>query len=149
MLLDSHKTPTGSLASSPIRPSRSSHASHKTLCTNKKYARVECVMLTSPAQMKAPKWLVSGTVSVGLKMVRKSIKKKAKFDIRNNKPVSYVHTCKAPALFAHADTDRVIPSKHSAELFEKYPNLHKRFLQFPGDHNTPRPVKFFDAVRTQ
>lgn len=39
LLLDSRKTPTGSPVSSPTRPSRSSHASHKTSCTNRKYAR--------------------------------------------------------------------------------------------------------------
>lgn len=97
--------------------------------------------------MKAPKWLVSGATSVGLKMVRKSIKKKAKFDIRKNKPVEYIHTCRAPVLFGHAETDKVIPATHSAELFNKYPNPNKRYVTFPGDHNTPRPARFFDAVR--
>lgn len=103
----------------------------------------------SSTQMKAPKWLVSGAASVGLKMVRKSIKKKAKFDIRLNKPIEYIHTCKAPILFGHADSDKVIPSTHSAQLFAKYPMLHKRLVTFPGDHNTVRPAKFYDAVSSR
>jgi len=90
---------------------------------------------------KLPKMMVA----LGLKMIRKSIKAKANFDIEKLNPVDDVGSCFIPALFAHAEGDDFILPHHSKTLHDKYGG-DKNMILFEGDHNTPRPVFFYDSV---
>jgi len=90
---------------------------------------------------KLPKMMVS----LGFKMIRKTVKTKAKFDIEKLNPIDDVGSCFIPALFAHADGDDFILPHHSKTLHEKYGG-DKNIILFDGDHNTVRPPFFYDSA---
>jgi len=46
--------------------------------------------------------------------------KKAKFDIKDVKPINSVKKCKVPALFIAARQDEVIGNQHSRDMYEGY-----------------------------
>jgi pimeloyl-ACP methyl ester carboxylesterase len=84
-------------------------------------------------------------LSLGISMVRSSIKSRAQFDIDELSPISHVSNAYVPALFAAADQDTFIKPEHGKTLFEKYAG-DKNFILVPGDHNSPRPRFFQDSV---
>lgn len=65
---------------------------------------------------KVPKMFVS----LGMKMVRSSIRKKAGFDIKHLETIALVDKCFSPALFAHGIDDNFIKPTHSQALYDKY-----------------------------
>eukprot|EP01113_Clastostelium_recurvatum_P046393 TRINITY_DN8124_c0_g1_i2.p1 TRINITY_DN8124_c0_g1~~TRINITY_DN8124_c0_g1_i2.p1 ORF type:complete len:478 (-),score=123.75 TRINITY_DN8124_c0_g1_i2:3-1436(-) len=97
--------------------------------------------LVTSVQQKIPKFVVS----LGLKVIRGSIKKKARFDIKALDVVSQVHQCFIPALFVHARDDNFVRPHHSECLHEKYGGDKNRIL-IDGDHNSVRPEFFTDSV---
>eukprot|EP01103_Thecamoeba_quadrilineata_P018731 TRINITY_DN7314_c0_g1_i1.p1 TRINITY_DN7314_c0_g1~~TRINITY_DN7314_c0_g1_i1.p1 ORF type:complete len:576 (-),score=105.31 TRINITY_DN7314_c0_g1_i1:155-1882(-) len=97
--------------------------------------------LVEHSPMKIPK----SVLSLGLKMIRRTINSKAKFDIKELKPITYVPSSFIPALFVHAEGDRFILPHHSKTMFEKYAG-DKNLIMVDGDHNTPRPLFFYDSV---
>ncbi|EKX47348.1 hypothetical protein GUITHDRAFT_106795 [Guillardia theta CCMP2712] len=98
-------------------------------------------------QVKVPKILINGAISV----LRKSVQKKGNFDIRHPNllkdvnPEDAADKCFIPALFAHADGDDFVLAHHSKQLYERYAG-DKNIITFGGDHNSPRPAFFFDSV---
>jgi len=116
---------------------------------------IACLVLDSPfsSLTKVAKELVENSpvkipkmmVSIGLRMIRKTILSKAKFDINKLEPLSAVGNCFMPALFAHGESDTFIGPHHSHELYEKYAG-DKNQLLVEGDHNSPRPRFFFDSA---
>jgi len=92
-------------------------------------------------QVKVPKMLINGAISV----LRKSVQKKGNFDIRDVNPEEASDKCFIPALFAHADGDDFVLAHHSKHLYERYSG-DKNIITFGGDHNSPRPAFFFDSV---
>lgn len=90
---------------------------------------------------KVPKMFVS----LGMKMVRNSIRKKAGFDIKDLDTLKIVDRCFSPALFAHGSDDNFIKPHHSQLLHDKYAG-DKNIVFVDGDHNDPRPGYFFDSV---
>ncbi|KAJ1484529.1 Alpha/Beta hydrolase protein [Baffinella frigidus] len=92
-------------------------------------------------QVKVPKILINGAISV----LRKSVQKKGNFDIRDVNPEEASDKCFIPALFAHADGDDFVLAHHSKHLYERYSG-DKNIITFGGDHNSPRPAFFFDSV---
>jgi hypothetical protein len=90
---------------------------------------------------KVPKLLVS----TALKLIRKSIKSKAKFDINDLNPIDHVGQCFIPALFAAGNEDNFILPTHTQNLYEKYAG-DKNLVMVDGDHNSPRPQFFLDSV---
>jgi hypothetical protein len=97
-------------------------------------------------------WIPNTFISIGTEAMRRSILKKANFDIKKNCPINYVKKSKAPALIAHAEGifklilgDMFIKIKHSEILYENYGG-DKSIIQFEGDHNTQRPDFFYDSV---
>jgi len=92
-------------------------------------------------QVKVPKILINGAISV----LRKSVQKKGNFDIRDVNPEEAADKCFIPALFAHADGDDFVLAHHSKHLYERYSG-DKNIITFGGDHNSPRPAFFFDSV---
>jgi pimeloyl-ACP methyl ester carboxylesterase len=84
-------------------------------------------------------------VSMGLRMIRKSIRSKAGFDVEKLRPIKRAHKCTVPVLFAHGESDNFILPHHSRELLEKYGG-EKNLIMVEGDHNSRRPRFFVDSV---
>ena len=53
-------------------------------------------------------------------MLRRSIKNRAKFDLKKVAPIAVVKECQLPGLFLHGEEDDFISPKHSTELYEVY-----------------------------
>jgi len=92
------------------------------------------------------KWIPLVLIGMATDVMRKSIQKKAGFDIKRNCPIEYVKRSKVPVLLAHADGDNFIKPKHSEKLFENYLGGDKNLINFDGDHNTQRPEFYYEAV---
>jgi cephalosporin-C deacetylase-like acetyl esterase len=90
---------------------------------------------------KIPSFLISGA----LKLVRSTVKSKAKFDMLDLAPINHVANCYIPALFAVANSDDFIQPHHAQKLFDSYAG-DKNIVRFEGDHNSPRPKFFLDSV---
>ncbi|KAF2074363.1 hypothetical protein CYY_004339 [Polysphondylium violaceum] len=97
--------------------------------------------LVHSAVQKIPKLMIS----LGLKMIRSSIKKKANFDIKELDILPVSHEVFIPAVFAHGEEDNFVRPHHSEKLFEKYSGDKNRIL-LAGGHNSERPAFFFESV---
>lgn len=85
-----------------------------------------------------PNFLISGA----LKYVKKSVKKRAGFDLNNVKPYIHADHCFVPALFGVAEDDELVsPSNHGELLYHRYAG-EKYLVKFPGKHNDSRPGSF-------
>lgn len=82
---------------------------------------------------------------MGTKVIAKSVRDKAKFELDKVKPINHVDKAFIPALFGHANDDDFILPSHSEELHEKYAG-DKNLIMFEGDHNSVRPQFFNDSV---
>lgn len=85
--------------------------------------------------------LPSLLLETALSVVRKSIFRRAKFDINEISPISLAHVTYVPALFAFAADDSFISPKHSNILHSAYAG-DKAIVSFEGDHNSMRPETF-------
>ena len=90
---------------------------------------------------KLPGFVLSGAMS----LVRKTIKKKAKFDINELNPIDSVDKCFIPAMFAAGKNDTFILPQHSEELYQKYAG-EKSIKYIDCDHNDPRPDFYMHSV---
>ncbi|KAA3480671.1 GTP_EFTU_D3 domain-containing protein/Abhydrolase_5 domain-containing protein [Gossypium australe] len=93
------------------------------------------------------------TVKFAIQFMRKSIQKKAKFDITDLNTIKVAKSCFVPALFGHAIGDDFIRPHHSDRIFEAYMEFStisykgdKNIIKFEGDHNSPRPQFYFDSI---
>jgi len=116
---------------------------------------VACMVLDSPfssletlanelvgkAEMKIPKLVVGAA----FKMIKKSVEKKANFDINKLKPIKSAPQCFIPALFAHANGDDFIAPSHSKAICDCYVG-DKNLINFEGDHQSRRPGFFYDST---
>lgn len=84
-------------------------------------------------------------LSLGTKIIAKSVKSNAKFELDKVSPIAHVGKAFIPALFAHALGDDFIIPDHSAALHEAYSG-DKNYITFEGDHNSVRPQFFHDSV---
>ena len=118
---------------------------------------VSCVP-TSGSQV--PKPLLK---SVGLPLLRKSIQKRAGFDIGQCAPLRLVERCFVPALFCHGAEDAFIAPRHSEQLHAAYAGglgnrrpfapdsltpggPEKNRILVEGGHNTVRPSFMRDSA---
>ena len=90
---------------------------------------------------KVPKFLVSAAMS----FVKKTIQKKAGFDLNKLTPITHVKECFIPALFATGEQDDFIKPHHCESLHEAYAG-DKNLIKFPGDHNSSRPDFFNNSA---
>ena len=90
---------------------------------------------------KLPGFVLSGTIS----LIRKTIKKKANFDINELTPLEKVDKCFIPAMFAAGTNDTFILPHHSEDIYKKYAG-EKSLKYFECDHNEPRPEFFMSSV---
>jgi pimeloyl-ACP methyl ester carboxylesterase len=84
-------------------------------------------------------------VSMGTKIIAKSVKNHANFDLDKVKPIDHVDRAFVPILFGHAKDDDFIEPSHCEELHEKYSG-DKNYISFDGDHNSMRPQFFEDSI---
>ena len=103
---------------------------------------VLCEEVASMAQIKVPKSMLK---SVGMPLLKKSIFKRAGFDIAECSPLKHVEFCFVPALFVHGEKDDFILPRHSEELCERYAGEKNRIL-VKGNHNTVRPSFMRDSA---
>ncbi|XP_071723371.1 uncharacterized protein [Rutidosis leptorrhynchoides] len=103
---------------------------------------VELMMeLVDTYKFRLPKF----TVKLAIQYMRKTIQKKAKFDIMDLNTIKVAQSCFVPALFGHAMEDDFIRPHHSDRILEAYMG-DKNIIKFEGDHNSPRPQFYFDSV---
>ena len=81
----------------------------------------------------------------GIKMIRETIKEKAKFDINDIEPKVFAERCFIPALFCHGLDDTFVNVHHCKDLYEVYAG-DKNVTYVEGDHNSGRPDYFLDSV---
>ncbi len=81
----------------------------------------------------------------GIKMIRETIKEKAKFDINDIEPKVFAERCFIPALFCHGLDDTFVNVHHCKDLYEVYAG-DKNVTYIDGDHNSGRPDYFLDSV---
>ena len=81
----------------------------------------------------------------GVKMIRETIKEKAKFDINDIEPKVYAERCFIPALFCHGLNDTFVNVHHCQDLYDVYAG-EKNVTYVEGDHNSVRPNFFLDSV---
>ena len=81
----------------------------------------------------------------GVKMIRETIKEKAKFDINDIEPKVFAERCFIPALFCHGLDDTFVNVHHCKDLYEVYAG-DKNVTYVEGDHNSGRPDYFLDSV---
>ena len=81
----------------------------------------------------------------GVKMVRDTVKEKAKFDINDIEPKVFAERCFIPALFCHGLNDTFVNVHHCKDLYNVYAG-DKNMTLVEGDHNSGRPDFFLDSV---
>ncbi|VFQ65227.1 unnamed protein product [Cuscuta campestris] len=86
------------------------------------------------------------TLKFAIKYMRRSVLKKAKFDITELDTIKVARCCCVPMLLGHAVDDTFIQPHHSDRIFDAYMGK-KNIIKFEGDHNSPRPLSYFDSIR--
>lgn len=79
-----------------------------------------------------------------LRFIRKSIKKKANFDIFKLDIIQFAKKCYSPCKFFYPESDDFVDPSHSVKLHKVYPG-DKSITGFEGDHNSQRPQFFYDS----
>ncbi|MEW5316994.1 MAG: hypothetical protein WDW38_008329 [Sanguina aurantia] len=82
---------------------------------------------------------------LALGAMRRSVRKRACFDINSLNPIDLVGESFIPALFGHAIGDHFVKISHSERLHASYAG-DKNFIRFDGDHNSLRPPFFYNSV---
>jgi pimeloyl-ACP methyl ester carboxylesterase len=91
--------------------------------------------------LRIPRYLIKSLIG----FLRRSIKKRAGFDICVSDPLSAAESSFIPALFGHGKEDDFIAFEHSEKLFKAYAG-DKNLISFEGNHNSPRPSFFNTSV---
>ena len=84
-------------------------------------------------------------VNQALKLVKSTVKKKAKFELDDIEPIKFAESCFIPCLFVHANGDDFVKPHHSKKLYDIYPG-DKNLISIEGDHNSYRPKFFKDSA---
>nr|GMD77376.1 Alpha/beta hydrolase fold [Ipomoea batatas] len=85
------------------------------------------------------------TLKFAIQFMRRSVLKKAKFDITELDTIKVARRCFVPLLLGHAVDDDFIQPHHSDRIFDAYMG-EKNIIKFDGDHNSQRPQFYFDSV---
>uniref|UniRef100_A0A6B2L2K4 Serine aminopeptidase S33 domain-containing protein n=1 Tax=Arcella intermedia TaxID=1963864 RepID=A0A6B2L2K4_9EUKA len=100
--------------------------------------------LASELAQSQGKWIVTPLVSLGLYGLRKAIRKKVNFDIKEMDLLPIVGKLTTPALFLHGKDDDFVIPEHSAKLFKSYGSTQKTYQLVKGTHNCCRGSDFYD-----
>lgn len=90
---------------------------------------------------KVPQFLVG----IAMSMLRRTVKKKARFDVYKVKPIDHVKNLKVPALFGAPKDDTFVSNQHTKDLYLAHKG-QKKLSVFEGDHNSRRPIEWIVAV---
>jgi pimeloyl-ACP methyl ester carboxylesterase len=90
---------------------------------------------------KLPGFMLSAAIS----LIRKTIKKKAAFNIDDLNPLDHVSQSFIPVTFIAAKDDTFILPSHTQSLYEKYSG-EKTVKIVDGDHNSARPEYVMDSI---
>ncbi|XP_019180811.1 PREDICTED: uncharacterized protein LOC109175893 isoform X2 [Ipomoea nil] len=85
------------------------------------------------------------TLKFAIQFMRRSVLKKAKFDIMELDTIKVARCCFVPLLLGHAVDDDFIQPHHSDRIFDAYMG-EKNIIKFEGDHNSQRPQFYFDSI---
>lgn len=112
------------------------------------FSKLTDLMTEIVQQQKLPIPRVMMKMAVGF--MRKSVRKRAHFDISAVSPIDVVTTSVIPVVFGHGMDDAFIPPHHSQRLADAYgskaQDVYKNVVKFEGDHNQVRPPWFYDSV---
>ncbi|CAM9905626.1 unnamed protein product, partial [Phaeothamnion confervicola] len=98
--------------------------------------------LVKMGQVTVPKL----AVKAALALIRRSVKKRARCDVRDLSPLAGVGSITVPALFVAAHADKVVPHCHGELLSAAYSGPH-HLLSCSGGHNSARPAAVQEAIR--
>ena len=98
-------------------------------------------LATGQAGLRIPKFGIKSIIG----FLRRSIRKRAGFDIYLSDPLAAAECSFIPALFGHGKEDDFICFDHSEKLFKAYAG-DKNLISFEGGHNSPRPSFFNTSV---
>ncbi|GIL52108.1 hypothetical protein Vafri_8045 [Volvox africanus] len=107
------------------------------------FARLTDLMLEIVQEQRLP--IPRPLAKLALAAMKRSVIKRAGFDITKVSPVDAVSQSHIPALFGHAIGDTFIRISHAEALHEAYAG-EKELLRFDGDHNSRRPEFFYNSV---
>lgn len=107
------------------------------------FARLTDLMMEIIEAQKLP--VPKALMKMAVSMMRRSVRKRAGFDIQTVSPLDVVGTSFIPALFGHAHGDSFIRIHHSQQLYDAYMG-DKNFIKFDGDHNSHRPEFFYNSA---
>lgn len=86
-------------------------------------------------------------VKLVMRLIRRDIKNRAKFDMFKLKPIAKINKCTIPAFFVVGSRDELVGPHHVTALYKLH-NGPNQLFEFAGGHNSPRPNEFF-AQATQ
>lgn len=107
------------------------------------FSKLNDLMLELVQEQQVP--IPRAFVRLALMAMRRSVRKRAKFDIYDISPVDIVGESFVPVLFGHADGDTFIKKSHSERLLDQYAG-DKNLITFSGDHNSRRTQFFYSSV---
>lgn len=84
-------------------------------------------------------------MSIGMKLINRSIRNRAGFNISDVSPIKCVGKCFVPALFCYGTNDDFIHPHHSKDLYQAYAG-DANILFAEGDHNSNRPKFLLDSI---
>eukprot|EP00668_Euglena_longa_P006164 GGOE01007308.1.p1 GENE.GGOE01007308.1~~GGOE01007308.1.p1 ORF type:complete len:605 (+),score=194.89 GGOE01007308.1:64-1878(+) len=120
------------------------HTTVSAICCDSPFASLYQVMVDLVKTRK--KWVPEAAVKIATKQIRKSIRKRAHFDIKQLNTLEFARQCTVPCILAHATGDDFILPTHHLDLAHAYQGPFQA-ITFPGDHGSARPPEFYDAVK--
>lgn len=116
--------------------------------------RISCMLCDSPfsdlrklaldyakEHSKVPSFLIKGALT----FVKRSIKKRANFNIKDLDQTKLVKKCLMPVIFVTSKEDSFVKSWHIEKLFDLYAG-EKKLIFLKGDHNGDRPNEFYKDI---
>ncbi|KAG2442041.1 hypothetical protein HYH02_009833 [Chlamydomonas schloesseri] len=107
------------------------------------FSRLTDLMMEIVAEQRLP--IPRPLAKLALAAMKRSVSKRAGFDINKVSPVDVVAQSYIPALFGHAVGDTFIKISHAEALHAAYAG-DKNLIRFDGDHNSRRPEFFYNSV---
>ncbi|EIE23571.1 alpha/beta-hydrolase [Coccomyxa subellipsoidea C-169] len=107
------------------------------------FSRLKDLMVELTEEQKLP--IPRAFMRMALSMMKRSVKKRANFNIDDVSPIDVVGQAFIPALFGHSEQDSFISKAHSQKLHAAYAG-DKNLIMFEGDHNSHRPQFFYASA---
>ena len=110
----------------------------RALVLDSPFASLPDLMVDLVAGQRLPVPVPRALTRAALALMRRSVSKRAGFDVSAVVPAAAAPTCFAPALFGAAPDDAFIPVSHTRRLVERYAG-DAALVEFEGGHNSVRP----------